>query len=232
MAWYKWEPGLIPYMERSPDLVRGILHRCMDDYWRGFDPDLGGNTEAEKVWPVLKKYLDEQLDEFNEKAKSRHIKAENAASIRWASREMLGMPEEKRREENRIEEKKRKDSCPKPAAPDQTPVLMEIPCVGNGPKTWPLRQGKLDEWTESFPGLDVMGEIRKASQWIRDNPSKAKTFAGMPAFLGRWLSRATDAPAPGRGSAPPPPRKRTWEADEAFKSQLASYKVPMLGESK
>lgn len=230
MSWYKWEPGFIPYMDRCDDLVRGILHRCADDYWRGFEPDLSGNPEAEKIWPVLKKHLDSQAQEFEEKAKSRQVKAENAASIRWASRVMLGMPEEKRIEENR-KEKKEKDSCPKPAAPDTSPAVMEIPCVGNGSKTWTLHQGKVDEWIQAFPGLDVMGEVRKAVQWLRDNPSKMKTANGLPAFFGRWLSRATDSPAVGRAS-PAAPRKRTWESDEAFKSQLATYKVPMLGESK
>lgn len=135
MTWYKWEPGLIPYMERSPDLVRGILHRCADDYWRGFQPDLLGNSEAEKIWPVLKAYLDDQRTDFEGKANSRHIKAEHAASMRWASpsitrdaQSMLGMPEEKRKEDKKIKDAKpsRVRSAPTKKEPPKEETLETL----------------------------------------------------------------------------------------------------------
>ena len=31
--------------------------------------------------------------------------------------------------------------------------------------------------------------MRKARQWVEDNPSRRKTFGGMVRFLGNWLSR-------------------------------------------
>lgn len=48
---------------------------------------------------------------------------------------------------------------------------------------------KLSEYRESFPGVDVIAEARKARQWCIDNPAKRKTARGMAAFLSRWFSK-------------------------------------------
>lgn len=72
-------------------------------------------------------------------------------------------------------------------------VIMVFPCVGGGTTEWPLTSAKVTEWQESYPGVDVLGECRKARQWCIDNGSKRKTAAGMPKFLNSWLSRAQNA---------------------------------------
>lgn len=75
-----------------------------------------------------------------------------------------------------------------PRQPDErTEYTFEL--EGKGKKTWTLMQSKLSEYLESYPGLDVRAEIRKARQWIRDNPGRRKTEKGMLAFLTNWLNR-------------------------------------------
>jgi hypothetical protein len=78
------------------------------------------------------------------------------------------------------------DSGPPPNPPPEPPV-MEFPVNGTGPRLWPLSASKANEYRESFPGIDVEAELRKARQWALDNPTKRKTARGMAAFLGRWL---------------------------------------------
>ena len=87
-----------------------------------------------------------------------------------------------------------KTTCPEPAAPERGPAVSEFTFDVKGkPKTWPLPQAKLDEWTETFePGISVRDELVKARQWCSDNPAKRKTARGMTAFLGRWLTRQND----------------------------------------
>lgn len=74
-------------------------------------------------------------------------------------------------------------------------VLTEFvfECDGKGGKTWTLSVSKMNEYLASYPNLDVRAEIRKARQWIRDNPTKRKTVGGMPAFLTRWLNNAQNS---------------------------------------
>ncbi len=67
-----------------------------------------------------------------------------------------------------------------------------FPVRGKGAEDWWLPAAKLEEYRESFPGMHVDAELRKARQWTRDNPSKRKTASGMLAFLTRWLSKAAN----------------------------------------
>ncbi|ARN56771.1 hypothetical protein STSP1_01162 [Sedimentisphaera salicampi] len=59
-----------------------------------------------------------------------------------------------------------------------------------GGKDYSLPKAKLEEYENTFAEVDIDSEFRKAQQWLRDNPAKRKTAAGMPRFLGSWLSRA------------------------------------------
>jgi len=95
-------------------------------------------------------------------------------------------------------------SCGEPlvAASPPDDVFLAFEC--NGPaKAWTLTAAKVAEYQQSFPGVDVPAECRKAWQWTRDNPERRKTAKGMARFLGTWLGRAQDRagrpPAAGGG---------------------------------
>jgi len=103
------------------------------------------------------------------------------------------------------------------SVPNQKDLLKQTNSVGasfifplKGGGTWALSGGKLAEYEESFPRLDVHGELRKARQWLSDNPGRQKTDRGMTRFIGGWLSRAK----PGNGQALPP--EKTEDEIEAF----------------
>ncbi len=58
---------------------------------------------------------------------------------------------------------------------------------------WQLPQAKLDQYRRTYPGKDIGAELRKAGQWLIDNPKRRKTKRGMPKFLNGWLSRCGPA---------------------------------------
>lgn len=76
-----------------------------------------------------------------------------------------------------------------PASPQPPVDVAAFPCVGKVSQ-WTLLQPKLDEWQSCFPALDVLGEVRKARQWLLDNPGRRKTANGMTRFLFGWLERS------------------------------------------
>lgn len=98
------------------------------------------------------------------------------------------------------EESSIEDSCPEasgdaaepPAEPEQPVMVMPCTNLGDKPREWPVVPSKVAEWQEAFPGVDVLQELRKARQWLRDNPTKLKTYGGMSRYLGSWLARAQD----------------------------------------
>lgn len=85
-----------------------------------------------------------------------------------------------------------------PDVPRVTTVLPEIQFVleipTNTGKPWGITAEMIAEWRNTFPGLDVEAELRKARQWCLDNQARRKTASGMRKFLGNWLSRSNDNP--------------------------------------
>jgi hypothetical protein len=104
------------------------------------------------------------------------------------------------------------EGCPEPgepaAGPSPAPPVMTLPCVGGGPKEWPLTAEKAREWQEAYPGVDVLAEVRRAKQWLADNPRRRKTYRGMARFVGNWLAGSQDRGLPAGGKRPPAHARR------------------------
>lgn len=80
-----------------------------------------------------------------------------------------------------------------PSADDSDPtagVVMVFPTTGKGPKTWALKSSYVAELAGDYPGLDVLGECRKARAWCVANERRRKTANGMPSFLVSWFNKA------------------------------------------
>ena len=94
---------------------------------------------------------------------------------------------------------------PEPEILDQPePAIMTFPLAKKG-ETFAVTQPDIGEWQESFPGIDVLLELRHCLQWSRDNPTRRKTRAGIRRHITSWLAKAQDrarAPtsaSPGQG---------------------------------
>src|SRR5690606_6800895 len=68
-----------------------------------------------------------------------------------------------------------------------TPSEFSFVIVGKDEPKWTLPQRLLDEYRESYPGVDVAKELREARAWCLSNPTLRKTARGMPRFLNGWL---------------------------------------------
>lgn len=92
-------------------------------------------------------------------------------------------------------------SEPQGSSEQAVPSLPAFPCVGEEAGPFYVTPSLLDGWVKAYPGVDVMGEVHRASAWLAANPSRRKTYRGMPRFLVSWLSRAQDRARSG-GAAP------------------------------
>lgn len=94
--------------------------------------------------------------------------------------------------------------------PERADVALWFPVVGqvNGNR-WPLRKPQIAEWAQAYPGLDILGECRKALSWINANPGRRKTVRGMPKFLNGWLGRTVDRRG-ATGSTPATPAEKPF----------------------
>jgi hypothetical protein len=100
----------------------------------------------------------------------------------------------------------------------EAPPIGTLPCVG-AKKSWPLYQAKVDEWQATYPGVNVVDSLRRARQWLVDNPAKRKTHKGMQRFLNAWLSREQNEG--GRNATAASPRyDRSKQNQEAAKRAI------------
>lgn len=85
---------------------------------------------------------------------------------------------------------------------DLSVVVMEFPMLGG--KSWQLLQSKLDEWLETYheTDMDVLAEVRKARQWLLDNPKEKRK--DLARFVGGWLRRGLEGRRYVRLEAPDP----------------------------
>lgn len=82
---------------------------------------------------------------------------------------------------------------------------MRFPLAGKAGE-FSVTQVDVDEWQESFPGVDVLQALKVCLQWNRDNPKRRKTPSGIRRHITSWLTREQDrsraAPAPSPLSLP------------------------------
>lgn len=112
-----------------------------------------------------------------------------------AFREACRQPSPNQEQEQEQEQEKKKPCAealppPAPATADTSPVVAEMPCLKG--QTYRITEAKVREWQESYPGIDVLREVKGLVQWARDNPAKRKTVRGAPAFFSRNLARKQD----------------------------------------
>ena len=93
------------------------------------------------------------------------------------------------------------DSLPRLNDPEAVSIAT-LPCLGKGPKEWPITAKMLESWKDAYPGVSPVAEVKKMRLWLESNPKNGKTFAGMGRFTNSWLSRAQNGAARATGSAP------------------------------
>lgn len=111
----------------------------------------------------------------------------NFSEVMAETAPVASLPIEGKGTEEKRRESPNGDSAAAPSA--TSPVVLTFQTTGRGPKTWDLTEAQRAEWQDAYPGLDVLGECRKALQWVKAN--QPKTAKGMPAFLVNWFNRAT-----------------------------------------
>ena len=90
-----------------------------------------------------------------------------------------------------------KDSCP--AVPESaltelvpnSEIVMSIPLNAKD-KFFHVTEHDIDQWQETFPGVDVLAELRVCRQWNIDNPKNRKSWNGIRTHISSWLGRSQD----------------------------------------
>ncbi|WP_206074137.1 replication protein [Pseudoalteromonas rubra] len=114
------------------------------------------------------------------------------------------------------------NSCPE-AEPSGPPPVAWLPTNKSG-EQYDITQVQIDEWSEAYPAVDVLGHIRRMYSWLNANPRLRKTKRGMPRFIVNWLSKEQDRGHPGMAASTN--RRPVNVNDELAQMQRATADIP------
>ena len=97
---------------------------------------------------------------------------------------------ETRDKSKEIEEVPNGTSCAEPKKSDSTPPVISL--ILNDKSFFDVTDEDVARWSELYPAVDVMQELRKMAGWCESNTTKRKTRRGVRAFITSWLAKAQD----------------------------------------
>lgn len=97
---------------------------------------------------------------------------------------------EEKKEGNKVKKEINNIICTEPNESDTVQAVITL--VLNDKSLYSVCQKDIDEWTELYPAVNVIQELRKMKGWCDSNPSKRKTRRGIKRFINSWLSRQQD----------------------------------------
>ena len=95
-------------------------------------------------------------------------------------------PETETETETEINCSEMKNSISEPELP-----VLNIPLIPKDGE-YAVTQEQIDEWTETYPAVDILQELRKMRQWCIANPKRRKTRRGILRFITSWLAKEQD----------------------------------------
>ena len=98
--------------------------------------------------------------------------------------------EQSKVEKSRVEKSKEEYIlCAKPQAADAPPVIS-LPL--NDGTFFDVSENDMAKWSQLYPNVDVLQQLRNMAGWCDANPAKRKTRGGIKRFITAWLAREQD----------------------------------------
>lgn len=82
-----------------------------------------------------------------------------------------------------------KEYCADPQAADAPPVIS-LPL--NDGTFYDVSENDRAKWSQLYPNVDVLQQLRNMAGWCDANPTKRKTRGGIKRFITAWLAREQD----------------------------------------
>ena len=76
-------------------------------------------------------------------------------------------------------------------------IVSAEPLIGlplNDGSEHPVTEEDIREYSQLYPAVDVMQQLRNMRGWLLSNPTHRKTKRGIKAFITKWLSKEQDKP--------------------------------------
>lgn len=121
-------------------------------------------------------------------------------------------------ESNTIQSESNTNTSISPEAKIATVLMM--PLVDGS--EYGISQAEIDEWSEAYPAVDVLQQLREMRAWCNANPKNKKTKKGVARFITGWLSKEQNraprvsTPAPQQETPRPRAQTTSWRDEPDF----------------
>lgn len=123
--------------------------------------------------------------------------------------------EQSKVEKSRVEKSKEEYIlCAEPQAADAPPVIS-LPL--NDGTFFDVSENDRAKWSQLYPNVDVLQQLRNMAGWCDANPARRKTRGGIKRFIISWLAREQDK----GGKAP---QNKPFVYDDVFAEMLEEEK--------
>lgn len=137
--------------------------------------------------PYLAAFFDRYKSAFN-MARKRGSRAKDASPSEAPSETLASQEQEQEQEQEDCTELDLQAQ-----GADAPPPIVAITL--NDGSEFGIDEKQVEEWSLTYPNVDVVAELRKMRQWSIANPKKRKTRRGVMAFANTWLAKEQDKPA-------------------------------------
>lgn len=103
-------------------------------------------------------------------------------------------------------------------------IIMRMPLEGSQEEL--IFDWMIESWTETFPDIDIMQQLREVKQWFKDNPEDLQTRQSLKKFIHTWLSNRQNSPYRAQASkkgAPKPPSAPKCVAEDCKAVVIGDY---------
>jgi hypothetical protein len=127
-------------------------------------------------------------------------------------------------EENRIEQNRTEEKVISPAQDAEPAEFVSVFTFPTKSGEWELSTDLFNQHEKAYPGIDLMAEYNKILLWLNTNPRSKKTKTGMPAFLTRWLNKAS----PNQPKATDIPIQQIVDEYNRILAPALSYRIELI----
>lgn len=164
------------------------------------EPELSGIEKA--IFTIIKPQIDANNKKYENGKKGgrppRKAMDKEKENHRLSEEKTTGFENEKPKEKDNVKDKDKEKNnvnvkdivCTEPESSASVPAVIEL--ILNDKSAYPITQKDIDEWTNLYPAVDILQELRKMRGWCDSNPTKRKTKQGIKRFINSWLAREQD----------------------------------------
>ena len=179
---------------RLPDDEAGKLFKSLFPYGRErIKPDFDSNPALAMAFDILSMAIDRDKEKYVSRCEANRengrkgglAKARNGKQSLLNGKQGLANLADKDRDKDSIN-----TISPEPdkSAPDPSGIKLPL----NDKTYYDVPLSDIELWKDTYPAVDVEGELKRMIAWLESNPTKKKTRRGITRFINSWLSRTQD----------------------------------------